>query len=38
MVTLEPFPAGWWALCHGVRGDTRALLYWEVGLVLWDKW
>jgi hypothetical protein len=29
VVTLEPFPGGWRALCHGARGDTEAL-FWQV--------
>jgi hypothetical protein len=27
VATLEPFPSGWRALCHGARGDTGALLW-----------
>jgi hypothetical protein len=25
VVTLKPSPTGWWARCHGVHGDAKAL-------------
>jgi hypothetical protein len=38
VVTLEPFPTGWRARCHGARGDVRALPHQEAGLELRDMW
>jgi hypothetical protein len=28
-MTLEPFPVGWRARCHGARGDAKSLSHCE---------
>jgi hypothetical protein len=38
VVTLEPFPGGWHALCHGACGDTEALFWWVACSVPQGTW